>query len=378
MIRPAGTLWAVAVLSAILLLPSAAPAQQEAPAAPPAKQETAVAATTPPPPEGLVHTVAEGDTLWDLAAKHLGSPWKWTEIWERNRYVTNPHYIYPGNRIVIFPPGPTAVTIQEEVPVPAALPAEAAIQPPQQQPPAPVAAIPIKPVPQDPYLDISPGDFVTAGEFVREKPTGIGRIWGGRDPKVGFAEGDLVYLLLDKEIPAGQLLAVYRVRGPIRSSGERPQSGYVKFLIGIIQVGRVDTDGQRNARVRKSFVDITRDDLLSEEIPSYSAVKIVPGAEGLEATVITGRNGTEVMATGDFIYLDRGSDAGVAMGNLFRVVTVTGYARGIPSIVGKRVRSEVAWAAVVRVSKEFSTAYVYKSIGGFGAGDTARRGIPPQ
>jgi hypothetical protein len=378
MIRPAGTLWAVAVLSAILLLPSAAPAQQEAPAAPPAKQETAVAPTTPPPPEGLVHTVAEGDTLWDLAAKHLGSPWKWTEIWERNRYVTNPHYIYPGNRIVIFPPGPTAVTIQEEVPVPAARPAEAAIQPPQQQPPAPVAAIPIKPVPQDPYLDISPGDFVTAGEFVREKPTGIGRIWGGRDPKVGFAEGDLVYLLLDKEIPAGQLLAVYRVRGPIRSSGERPQSGYVKFLIGIIQVGRVDTDGQRNARVRKSFVDITRDDLLSEEIPSYSAVKIVPGAEGLEATVITGRNGTEVMATGDFIYLDRGSDAGVAMGNLFRVVTVTGYARGIPSIVGKRVRSEVAWAAVVRVSKEFSTAYVYKSNGGFGAGDPARRGIPPR
>jgi hypothetical protein len=377
MIRPAGTLWAVAVLSAILLLPSAAPAQQEAPAAPPAEQEAAVAATTPPP-DGLVHTVAEGDTLWDLAAKHLGSPWKWPEIWERNRYVTNPHYIFPGNRIVIFPPGPTAVTIREEVPVPLARPAEAAVQPPGEQPPAPVGAIPIKPVPQDPYLDISPGDFVTAGEFVREKPTGIGRIWGGRDPKVGFAEGDHVYLLLDKEIPSGQLLGVYRVRGPIRSSGERPQTGYVKFLIGIIQAGRVDQDGQRNARVRKSFVDITRDDLLSEEIPSYSAVKIVPGEDGLEATVITGRNGNEIMATGDFVYLDRGSDAGVALGNVFRMVTATGYARGIPSIVGKRVRSEVAWAAVVRVSKEFSTAYVYKSIGGFGEGDAARRGIPPR
>jgi len=42
------------------------------------------------------------------------------------------------------------------------------------------------------------------------------------------------------------------------------------------------------------------------------------------------------------------------------------------------VRSEVAWAAVVRVSREFSTAYVYKSKGGFGAGDSARRGIPPR
>jgi hypothetical protein len=365
--RTAGTLWAVAILSAILFLPSAATAQQEA-AAPP----------TPPSPEGLVHTVAEGDTLWDLAAKHLGSPWNWPVIWERNRYVTNPHYIYPGNRIVIFPPGPTTVTIQEEAPAPAPPPVAAEAPPQEAPPPPPVAAIPIKPVPKEPYLDITPGDFVTAGEFLREKPTGVGRIWGGRDPKIGFAEGDLVYLLLDKEIPAGQLLAVYRVRGPIRSSGDRPQTGYVKFLVGILQVGRVDMDGQLNARVRLSFADITREDMISEEIPSYSAVKIVPGEEGLEATVIAGRNWNEVFATGDFVYLDRGSDAGVALGNVFRMVTVTGYARGIPSIHGKRVRSEVAWAAVVRVSKEFSTAYVYKSVGGFGAGDPARRGIPPR
>lgn len=380
--RPVGILWAVAILLAILLLPavapaqqeppSAAPAQQDAPAAPPGSGETAVPAAVPPPPEGLIHTVAEGDTLWDLAAKHLGTPWKWTEIWERNRYVTNPHYIFPGNRIVIFPPGPTAVTIQEEPPATPPV-AEA---PPPEPPPAQAAAIPIEPVPRDPYLNIAPGDFVTAGEFVREKPVGIGRIWGGTDPKVGFSEGDLVYLQLDKEIPAGQLLAVYRVRGPVRSSGDRPQTGYVKFLIGILQVGRVDPDGQLNARIRKSFVDITREDLLSEEIPSYSAVKIVPGAVGLEATVITARNGNEVMAAGDFIYLDHGSDAGIAVGNLFRVATVTGYARGIPSVSGKRVRSEVAWAAVVRVSKEFSTAYVYKSMGGFGAGDLVRRGIP--
>src|SRR5512139_4104293 len=123
--RPSGTLWTAAVLSAFLLLPVAAPAQQEAAAPAPSQQEVAApspsqqeaaaaapepqeaapAATEPSAPEGLVHTVVEGDTLWDLASKHLGSPWKWTEIWERNRYVTNPHYIFPGNRIVIFPPG---------------------------------------------------------------------------------------------------------------------------------------------------------------------------------------------------------------------------------------------------------------------------------
>ena len=44
-------------------------------------------------PEGLVYTVVEGDTLWDLSSKYLGSPWKWQELWERNRFITNPHYI---------------------------------------------------------------------------------------------------------------------------------------------------------------------------------------------------------------------------------------------------------------------------------------------
>ncbi|HEY5995487.1 MAG TPA: LysM domain-containing protein, partial [Candidatus Deferrimicrobiaceae bacterium] len=46
-------------------------------------------------PDGLRYKVAAGDTLWDLSAKYLGSPWKWTELWERNRFLTNPHYIYP-------------------------------------------------------------------------------------------------------------------------------------------------------------------------------------------------------------------------------------------------------------------------------------------
>ncbi len=358
-----------AVVSMLILLPVGAFAQQ-------APAETAKS------PEGIVHTVVAGDTLWDLSAKYLGTPWKWSEIWERNRFLTNPHYIYPGIQVVIVPPGAREIALGQEA-VSASGPAETAVAvaPPAAEVPPAEAVKPAAPpvaAPRVPYLDISPGDFVSAGEFLPEKPTGVGKIWGGRDPKIGFSEGDLVYLLLDKKIPAGQLLAVYRVRGPIRSSGDRPKSGYVKFFIGVLQVGRVDADGQLNAQVRQSFADITRDDLISEEIPSYSPVKIAPGEEGLEATVITGRNGTEVMATGDFVYLDRGSDAGVAVGNVFRIVTVTGYARGIPSIIGKRVRSEVAWAAVVRVSKEFSTAYVYKSKGGFGAGDTARRGIPPR
>lgn len=350
-----------AVAGMLILLPIGAIAQQ-------APAESADSS------EGIVHTVVAGDTLWDLSAKYLGSPWKWTTIWERNRFVTNPHYIYPGIQIVIVPPGPREIALGQEsasVSGPAetvaavAAPAEAAK--PEEAPVAP---------PRVPYLDIKPEDFVRAGEFLKEAPKGIGKIQGGKEPKVGFVEGDTVYLSLRKEIPAGQLLGVYRVRGPIHSPGKRPVSGYVKHLIGVIQaVPKVD--GQATAKVRHSFEDLTRADLISEEIPAYTPVRISPGEDGIPSSVITGRLENKELAQGDFIYLDQGSSAGVAVGNVFRLFVPTGAEAGAEAYSASgKVLFEVARAVVVRVSPEFSTAYIASGSESFAAGMSARRGIP--
>jgi hypothetical protein len=355
---------AFAVLCALILLPAGASAQQ-------------ASADTAKPSEGIVHTVVAGDTLWDLSAKYLGSPWKWTEIWERNRFLTNPHYIYPGIQVVIVLPGPREIALGQE-PSSASGPAEtvAAVAPPLEA--AKPAVQPVTP-PRVPYLAIEPSDFVRAGEFLKEAPRGIGNIQAGRDPKIGFVEGDQVYLVLRKEIPEGQLLGVYRVRGPIASPGKRPVSGYVKYLIGVIQAGPI-RDGQPTGRVRQSFEDLTRDDLISEEIPAYTPVRIDPGADGIPSSVIAGRLQNEELAQGDFIYLDQGASAGVAVGNVFRVFVPTGAAAGAAptTVSGKVLYAPVARAVVVRVSPDFSTAYVTSSTESFAAGVPARRGIPSE
>jgi len=359
---------AFAVLCILPLLPVGAIAQQ-------AGEEAAK------PAEGIIHKVVEGDTLWDLSAKYLGTPWKWTEIWERNRFLTNPHYIYPGIQVVIVPPGAREIVLGQEAlsasgpgetAAAPALPAEAvkeAVKP---------AVLPV-PAPSIPYLDIKPADFVRAGEFTKEAPKGIGNIQAGKDPKVGFVEGDVVYLSLRKEIPEGQLLGVYRVRGPIHSPGKRPVSGYAKYLIGVIQAGPI-RDGQPTGRVRQSFEDLTRDDLISEEIPAYAPVRIDPGEHGIPCSVITGRLDNKELAQGDFVYLDQGASAGVAVGNVFRLFVPTGAAAGAAptTVSGKILYAPVARAVVVRVSSDFSTAYVASSTESFAAGASALRGIPPK
>ncbi len=338
----------LAILCAILFLPVAV-----------SGQEVMSEATAAGYPEGLVHDVVKGDTLWDLSEKYLGSPWLWPDLWERNRFITNPHYIYPGISVVVYPPPPREYGWEIREPAPAPEGETVVTAKPSGEAAGTTVTAPEAP-PARATLPISPEDFVCAGEFTPDRPKGIGRIVGGEQDRVAFSEEDKVYLSLDKEIPEDQILAVYRVRGPVKSRTARPVSGYVRFLVGILQVTGKQ-NGQVTAVVRKSFADLGREDLISEEIPSYSPVYPKEGKSGIEAFVITGRYPKVALATYDFLYLDQGTDAGVAVGDVFRIYERQEESAWYRWDKAKGVRVPVGKAVVVRVLPGSSTAYVTHS-----------------
>ncbi|MEU0896824.1 LysM peptidoglycan-binding domain-containing protein [Streptomyces massasporeus] len=73
---------------------------------------------TGPHEETCTHTVVSGDTLWDIAARNLGDPERWTEIYDANQTVIEAaarehpappvlgtsdhgHWIFPGTSLTI-------------------------------------------------------------------------------------------------------------------------------------------------------------------------------------------------------------------------------------------------------------------------------------
>jgi hypothetical protein len=70
-------------------------------------------------PEGMelvlkAYEVRRGDCLHEIANRYYDDPSLWEEIWAYNKYIKNPHWIFPGDDLII--PTFQKVEVREEMP----------------------------------------------------------------------------------------------------------------------------------------------------------------------------------------------------------------------------------------------------------------------
>lgn len=53
------------------------------------------------PEDAEIYTIQKGDTLWDLSNQFYEDPYLWPQLWERNQYIQDAHWIYPGDPLVV-------------------------------------------------------------------------------------------------------------------------------------------------------------------------------------------------------------------------------------------------------------------------------------
>lgn len=262
---------------------------------------------------GEVHTVQDGDTLWDLSSRYLGSPWYWPKVWSYNPEIANPHWIYPGNQVRFFGGGeevPQRVDTGE-VPVDVAAPTE-------------LSGGDMVSVTGKIGYDVSSSRPVTTQGFVTPRELDeAGRIEGSPSGALMLSFPDNVYVRFKRKGDAkvGDRYVVFHTTQAVKHPRTGKQLGFLTDFLGTLRVVRVDK-GLVTAQIVDTWDGIERGDLVGpygEKLTERIAPR--PNTKEVNATVVTALVPyLSLIGEHNTVVLDKGSADGVQLGNTFTLL----------------------------------------------------------
>ena len=268
-----------------------------------------------------VYVVKKGDTLWDISKRFLKNPVRWPEIWASNKHVKNPHWIFPGDRLLMCTYNGRPIIGKDEGDG-----CEGIIRrytggtklQPQVRIESLNNAIPV--IPLEYIQHWLERTSIVAPESIQSTPY----ILGTADQRVLAAKGQTVYAR-GNGLEIGQRYAVYREGEPYMltgANGKKFNAGLelIQVAAGVAVRGENDittlelTDTY-NSEVRRG------DRVLPEYDPMLPTLFYPTNAED----VVTGGQVVRVMgsigtaAKNSVVTIDRGSLQGVQVGHVFSI-----------------------------------------------------------
>jgi LysM domain len=315
-------------------------------------------------PEGAVYyIIVRGDTLWDLAGRYLGNPFLWPQIWDQNRYITDAHWIYPGDPLIMpkialisEKAGEAGLGLEEEPVAGEGLPGEAGR----------AVGSELGPVTEEVTLQCA---YYVVGDREDESLRIIGSEAG--NTKVSFADRDILYVNKGSNagIKAGDFYTMhhsaYAVKHPVsnRVIGTKVEtSGWVQVIL--VQ------ENTAIAVVEQACADIHAGDYLKPfekvNVPLVlsrpPANRLTPPSGKLDRYVVDIADDATIAGQGQILTIDAGSDSGISPGNVFSVYRIV-----YPSVPTPRnVLGEVT---VIAVRERTATAKVTYSADAIMVGD---------
>ena len=268
-----------------------------------------------------VYVVKKGDTLWDISKRFLKNPVRWPEIWASNKHVKNPHWIFPGDRLLMCTYNGRPIIGKDEGDG-----CEGIIRrytggtklQPQVRVESLNSAIPVIPLEYiKQWLERS---MIVAADSVEGTPY----ILGTADQRVLAAKGQTVYAR-GQGMQVGQRYAVYREGEPYiftDANGKKYNAGLelTQVASGVAVRGENDittlelTDTY-NAEVRRG------DRVLPEYDPMLPTLFYPTNAEKVTAggSIVRVMGSIGTAAIHSVVTIDRGSLQGVQSGQVFSV-----------------------------------------------------------
>jgi len=311
-------------------------------------------------PEGAVYyVVARGDTLWDVSARFLKSPYLWPQIWNENKYIKDAHWIYPGDPLVL----PKLALVAEQAGQapgagqPEGLAPEGGVGIPGMVEPgeAGSAAAALGPVTEEMSLQC-------AQYVVNEREDESLFVVGSEEgfEKLAFGDRDLLYLNKGSNsgVKAGDLYTLHHVAYNVKHPLSGKKLGTKIETTGWVKVILVQ-ENTACVVIEQACTDVHAGDYLKpfEKVNVPMVVRRAPeeccSTENDKTTrhVVDLQDDVSIAGTGLFVTIDAGADDGVAPGSVFSV-----YRTMYPSV--PTPRNVVGEATVVAVRERTSTAKI--------------------
>ncbi|MGC8899927.1 MAG: FlgT C-terminal domain-containing protein [bacterium] len=341
--------------------------------------------------DALVYIVKRGDTLWNIALRFNANPWLWPKLWEQNKYIANPHLIYPGEPIALLPTSVVPVTtvaaaqplttIAEQIPskmpqvqaeqlTPPAVEEQAyEMEKPMEEEVAP-SVVPYGmqyvSAPANTYIYPSMG---SAGFVSKQEIQSAGEIVGAASSgRTIFGEHDVVFINLgaNSGVKEGDEFNIYKTDTKIYDPETDDFLGYRIKILGRLKITKVEEDVS-TATITHSYEEIKVKDKLIPYEPGTTTIDITLASNPIKGYIICGKHALTLYGENDIVYIDRGSNDGVQVGNTFVIYKdrepvedpVTHKTLHLPKeILGKllviKVQSNTATAIITKSAKEIS------------------------
>lgn len=275
------------------------------------------------PEKSQIYLVVKGDTLWDLGQRFLGNPFAWPQIWEQNKWIKDPHWIYPGDPLII----PVEKQVVASATSPAAEPPSevAGLRPDRtkaiSRPVQAEYAYTFQDFIQLPYL-------VPEGAEAHFKQLGALPITDRRmQDRTYLGDGEILYLAggADRGVKVGDRLVVLKVakRGLKHPDRSRKETmGDVVQQVGVVRITQVTANGSV-AVIEKSMDSI---EVGYQAAPFKEPANLVANLRAdvtgpvpiqePTATVVYARDDHEHTANGEMLIIDRGAKDGLKVGDV--------------------------------------------------------------
>jgi hypothetical protein len=309
-----------------------------------------------------VYVIKQGDTIWGLSERFIKDPRYWPEMWSKNGQFTNPHLIYPGQNVRVFPD--RLEFVSNETPV-----AGTPVQKPVVTAPA------VKTV--EPFQDVVVAEksYTVRGNegFLLEsdiKPAGM--IIGINNSRIIAGDDDNVYTDIGRNqgVKGGEKYSIFRRETTVSHPATNEIMGARIIPLGALQITDLEQDSSR-AIITKNYKEITtgtflmpyRDDRRRE-------VTLRMPTRELKGFIIESYSGSSIIAAGDIVYIDLGKVQGAEPGNMLYIVRDVQLDQKLVQGRVNRLPQELLGALVIlETGKKTSMAIVVKSIDAIYKGD---------